>query len=99
MPTVPSSPWPKRRDGSNKTLGEMTPEERRTQFVEACEKLRPEIESPEMRTALEVFDGDPNESSCAHEWVYTGTAYGGDDERWLGEGRCYCSKCGADGDA
>lgn len=40
--------------------------------------------------------GDPN---CAHEWAYTGTAYGGDDTRWHGEGRCYCTKCGADGDA
>lgn len=41
---------------------------------------------------------DPYESTCAHEWVYTGTAYGGDDERYHGEGRVYCSKCGADGD-
>jgi hypothetical protein len=36
---------------------------------------------------------------CAHEWSYTGTAYGGDDESYHGEGRCYCSLCGADGDA
>jgi hypothetical protein len=36
---------------------------------------------------------------CSHEWAYTGTAYGGDDERWSGEGRCYCLHCGADGDA
>ncbi len=36
---------------------------------------------------------------CSHEWSYTGTAYGGDDESYHGEGRCYCSKCGADGDA
>ena len=43
----------------------------------------------------------PGEESdhCAHNWVYTGTAYGGDDPRWMGEGRCYCSHCGADGDA
>ncbi len=34
-----------------------------------------------------------------HEWEYTGTAYGGDDERWCGEGRVYCIHCGADGDA
>ena len=34
-----------------------------------------------------------------HEWAYTGTAYGGEDERWSGEGRCYCVHCGADGDA
>ena len=43
-------------------------------------------------------DGDPNTLNCAHDWVYTGTAYGGDDERYHGEGRSYCSKCGADGD-
>lgn len=44
---------------------------------------------------------DPNSrcDHCAHDWVYTGIAYGGDDPRWHGEGRCYCSKCGADGDA
>lgn len=36
---------------------------------------------------------------CDHEWAFTGTAYGGDDPRWSGEGRCYCVKCGADGDA
>jgi hypothetical protein len=41
--------------------------------------------------------GEPQ--GCAHEWAYTGTAYGGDDERWHGEGRCYCIHCGADGDA
>jgi hypothetical protein len=34
-----------------------------------------------------------------HEWAYTGTAYGGDDESYMGEGRCYCVNCGADGDA
>jgi hypothetical protein len=34
-----------------------------------------------------------------HKWVYSGTAYGGDDESYHGEGRCYCEHCGADGDA
>lgn len=34
-----------------------------------------------------------------HSWSYTGTAYGGDDESFHGEGRCYCCLCGADGDA
>lgn len=43
-------------------------------------------------------DEEPG-SNCAHEWTYTGTAYGGDDDRWFGEGRGYCAKCGADGDA
>lgn len=36
---------------------------------------------------------------CEHDWSYTGTAYGGEDESYHGEGRCYCSLCGADGDA
>lgn len=37
--------------------------------------------------------------ACEHSWVYSGSAYGGDDDRWCGEGRCYCEFCGADGDA
>ena len=36
---------------------------------------------------------------CPHDWSYSGTAYGGDDESYHGEGRCLCSLCGADGDA
>jgi hypothetical protein len=46
-------------------------------------------------------EADPgsNDANCAHEWVHTGTNYGGDDERFHGDGRVYCSKCGADGDA
>lgn len=34
-----------------------------------------------------------------HEWAYTGSAYGGDEDSYHGEGRCYCIHCGADGDA
>lgn len=34
-----------------------------------------------------------------HKWVFTGSAYGGDEDSYHGEGRCYCSLCGADGDA
>lgn len=34
-----------------------------------------------------------------HSWSFTGTAYGGDDSSYMGEGRCYCAYCGADGDA
>lgn len=34
-----------------------------------------------------------------HDWRFTGTAYGGDDESYRGEGRAYCCLCGADGDA
>lgn len=36
---------------------------------------------------------------CRHAWSYTGTEYGGDDESYRGEGRCYCRLCGMEGDA
>lgn len=39
------------------------------------------------------------ETERGHRWAFTGTAYGGDDSSYMGEGRCYCSRCGADGDA
>lgn len=39
------------------------------------------------------------ERTRGHSWSYSGTAYGGDDESYGGEGRCYCAHCGADGDA
>ena len=47
------------------------------------------------------FYGDPaddSEESCPHSWSFTGTAYGGDDPRYHGEGRVVCRLCGADGD-
>lgn len=48
-------------------------------------------------------DEDPPGDRCTdprgHKFECTGTAYGGDDERWHGEGRCLCVYCGADGDA
>jgi len=50
-----------------------------------------------------VREGDGQslaEYTCpGHEWAYTGSAYGGDDASFHGEGRCYCRNCGADGDA
>jgi hypothetical protein len=49
------------------------------------------------------WEEDEPDERCSnpdgHQWVYTGTQYGGDDERWGGEGRVYCAYCGADGDA
>jgi hypothetical protein len=50
------------------------------------------------------FDDDdsyppPCTNPAGHEFECTGVAYGGDDERYHGEGRCYCIWCGADGDA
>lgn len=49
-----------------------------------------------------LLDDEPDDRcthSGGHEWTFTGTAYGGDDDRWHGEGRCFCMHCGADGDA
>lgn len=49
-----------------------------------------------------VLDEEGQQICCnpdGHEFECTGTAYGGDDERWMGEGRCLCIWCGADGDA
>jgi hypothetical protein len=46
-------------------------------------------------------EGETFEQFCCpgHDWVYTGSLYGGDDDSYHGEGRCYCALCGADGDA
>lgn len=49
------------------------------------------------------FTDEPDENACTnplgHSFYRTGTAFGGDDERWGGEGRSFCRHCGADGDA
>lgn len=45
------------------------------------------------------FDEFICEQTTGHSWSYSGSAYGGDDESYHGEGRCYCAHCGADGDA
>lgn len=39
------------------------------------------------------------ETEIGHQYVNTGSHCDGDDESFGGEGRCYCSLCGADGDA
>jgi hypothetical protein len=39
------------------------------------------------------------ETTRGHQWSHTGTAYGGDDASFHGEGRAYCFFCNADGDA
>lgn len=48
-------------------------------------------------------DFDEPQDNCTdpsgHKFECTGTQYGGDDQRWNGEGRCLCIHCGADGDA
>lgn len=70
-----------------------------SELDETPAELMTEGERLLMQEQAEIAAELEEEDRCAHEWVYTGTAYGGDDERWMGEGRCYCIKCGADGDA
>ncbi len=57
------------------------------------------VEAADEELGLEPGDDDACCNPGGHSWVYTGTAYGGDDESYFGEGRCYCEWCGADGDA
>lgn len=48
---------------------------------------------------LDAEDYERCSDPRGHSFYRTGTAFGGDDERWMGEGRCFCRYCGADGDA
>lgn len=72
--------------------------------------LRAEHPTAKPATCLSYARGDHDPTNatfeqhqCAvergHGFTYTGTQYGGDDDRWSGEGRCLCAYCGADGDA
>lgn len=45
--------WPKHPDGRNKKLGEMTRDEQREAIKPALAALKKELESPEMRQAIE----------------------------------------------
>jgi len=47
-----SQPWPTRPDGSNKTVGEMTPAERKQVFTDAAARLKDQFEHPAFRAAL-----------------------------------------------
>lgn len=67
-------------------------------------RVRPDVPAQRLLSAIRRCSvGDAcsmDEALCpGHEFVYTGTQYGGDDARWGGEGRCYCVHCGLDGDA
>lgn len=57
------------------------------------------VQEEAAEAADEEHDTDGCSNSLGHSFICTGTAYGGDDERYHGEGRCYCIHCGADGDA
>lgn len=64
-------------------------------------KIQPSISSARSYWPDEIQEvpDDTCTNPDGHSWTYTGTAYGGDDTRWSGEGRCFCAYCGADGDA
>lgn len=56
----------------------------------------------EVRVNADDDQGDEDDACTdpgGHRFVCTGTAYGGDDASYHGEGRSYCEHCGADGDA
>jgi hypothetical protein len=64
----------------------------------------PAIRARTIKLFIDRAEGESmQEFQCAvehgHDWSYTGTAYGGDDESYGGEGRVYCRHCGTDGDA
>jgi hypothetical protein len=78
-----------------------TREEARAEYRRRRAATSPES-SLNLTTNLEVIAADDacgGDAYCDHEWACTGSAYGGADDRWHGEGRMYCVKCGADGDA
>jgi hypothetical protein len=45
------STWPKRPDGSNMTMGEMTPEQRREQMRLAAQRVKAKMEKTDARRA------------------------------------------------
>lgn len=64
--------------------------------------LRAQWNQSEDFSGAEVADCDGEQrctSPLGHKFECTGTQYGGNDDRWHGEGRCLCIYCGADGDA
>lgn len=73
------------------------------EIAPAYQRLRaqhPQIPARQVHEYLRCGAGESIEQYlCGHRWAYTGTAYGGDDESYHGEGRCYCLNCGMDGDA
>ena len=53
-----TSTWPKRPDGSNMTIGEMTPEQRREQFRRSVLRIKAEFEHPATQAKIQaVLDG------------------------------------------
>lgn len=75
-------------------LAEVAPQYR------ALRKAHPAVKAADVHSYVRAGgDGQTLEQFlCRHEWAFTGTQYGGDDEAYGGEGRAYCSRCGVDGD-
>lgn len=54
------SDWPKRPDGRNKKVGEMTPDERREVFAASAKRLAAEFQRPEVQAGIAaVLASDP----------------------------------------
>lgn len=53
------STWPKHPDGTNKRVGDMTPEEKRAVFQAATLRLKAEFEQPDMQAKMAaVLNGE-----------------------------------------
>lgn len=51
--------WPTHPDGTNKRVGDMTPEERKRVFAEAAARVKADFERPEVqRRMAELLDDD-----------------------------------------
>jgi hypothetical protein len=68
-------------------------------WCEQCGEIPPNGSACTCEYRAEDDSDPPCSNKGGHEWEYSGTAYGGDDESYHGEGRCYCVWCGTDGDA
>jgi len=52
--------WPKRPDGSNMTMGEMTAEQRLVQWRAAATRFKAEIEQPHVQAQIaRIMNTDP----------------------------------------
>ena len=91
-----TEPWPEGVTAMHYVIGEIDDEVRQREIEDAADDedmFREVDEEPSQ------CNGGCRSVKAGENWVYTGTQYGGDDESFFGEGRCYCQFCGADGDA
>lgn len=50
--------WPTREDGTNKRVGEMTPEERKEVFATAAKRTQQHFERPDIQAGLKEMLSD-----------------------------------------